>query len=114
MVTQRIDYSKPPRFNNYHCASCAAGGVKLWRLVYAANTTIGLKCARCLASAAGASTTQISPDRLARITDAIDPGQVEPAIPADMDGGAAYAYWGVSSVPQAGLDWWQSLPLMKR
>lgn len=75
----------------YICGECRAEGVKLWRESH--SSRVDLRCATC----SGATTDLIDSDQIA--------GRV-PAVP-DEDG---KSWWGYTSVPQAGCEWWARLP----
>lgn len=85
----------------YVCAYCARAGCKLWReyQTFANHTT--LLCHDCSTyeqdhAVAGSETT---PD-----SDAI--GWRVPAILTEEGD----TFWGYTSVPQDGVDWWRQLP----
>ena len=109
MPTQeRVDYSSTAVSNGYECSSCGAVGCKLWRESYTFSS-IELLCADCAAKNQGKSIEDIDADgrhssNVGRRTDQI--GWYVPAVPCeDSDG-----YWGYTSVPEAGVNWWKRLP----
>lgn len=81
--------------DGYRCSGCNLHGVKLWRPY--SSSHVKLKCAACL----GAT------------SDLDDSDQVDGSVPAvpDEDG---MTWWGYSSVPQAGVEWWHRLPCAVR
>lgn len=101
-----MDYSKLTTPDSYVCGNCGARGVKLWRLYQ--DMQPDLRCADCAAEEQHKTIKTL--DETGKIlsptgrTDQI--GWRIPAVPlADMDG-----YWGYTSVPEAGVRWWQALP----
>lgn len=98
--------------DNYVCTGCKASRVKLWRQYNTFADHIELKCAACAAKDEGKDITGMTPDGMypmtehfvGQLTDQI--GWMVPAIPTE-DG---ESYWGYSSVPQEGVDWWKALP----
>jgi hypothetical protein len=106
-----VDYTKREAPPNYKCHKCGATGCKLWR--ECGHTLLifqTLLCVRCVAndqkkdiSDIDANGTHILKDLGVR-TDWV--GYYIPAVPTEAND----AYWGCSSVPQAGYDWWKNLP----
>ena len=102
-----VDYSAatPP---DYTCSRCGAHGVKLWRQYNTFASHIELMCGEC-ALADQHENGPIDDDGTrafvgVRRIDQI--GWMVPAIPtAEGD-----TYWGYSSVPTAGREWWRRLP----
>ena len=84
--------------DGYICGRCNIDGVKLWREYNAFLDHQQLLCGDC------ASKDQ---DRPVDISDSDQIGWMVPAIPTE-DG---KTYWGYTSVPQDGCDWWHGLPL---
>lgn len=97
----------------YRCSDCGVTGCKLWR---PANMDY-LRCCDCAANAQSApdgkliasvkqidSRGRIKCAGMAARTDNI--GWLVPAVPCE-DG---ESYWGYTSVPQAGVEWWRALP----
>lgn len=105
---ENVDYSKlgvAPE--EYRCCNCNVSNVKLWREYQTIHPL--LFCASCAAINQHTSIADIDAngkrtDDLGARTDQI--GNLVPAVP-DEEG---VGYWGYSSVPQAGVDWWRSLP----
>ncbi len=83
----------------YHCAKCGGGNRKLWRV--GASSHIDLACFECGSDDPAERLKLIESDQFA--------GRV-PAIP-DEDGGS---WWGYTSVPQDGVEWWYRLPCVGR
>jgi len=96
---------------DYVCAKCGAKGVKLWRLYQTFLEHQELACAKCAAEAEGKDIGDIDADgrsstKFGDRTDSI--GWRVPAVPTEeMD-----TYWGYTSVPQPGCEWWRKLPTM--
>lgn len=110
-LPKTVNYSKPATPANYKCARCGATNCKLWREYQTINPQ--LLCARCTGKNQKIDISGIdSRGRIAdkdftgRRTDQI--GWYVPAVP-DEEG---VGYWGYTSVPQAGCDWWAKLPTL--
>ncbi len=95
---------------DYKCGECGAHGVKLWRLYQTFLDHQQFTCAECSAKAEDKDISGINADGCMPCelgcgdTDQI--GWRVPAIPTEeLD-----TYWGYSSVPQPGCDWWRKLP----
>ena len=87
----------------YKCDACGATGIKLWRQYQTCAPR--LLCAPCACKDQGKpDDVNASGCRGRRGGDQI--GWYVPAVP-DEEG---VGYWGYSSVPQAGVTWWQRLP----
>jgi len=103
-----VDYSKNTVPNEYKCKKCKAFGVKLWR-EYQTNKP-NLLCYKCASESQHENVSTITADgyHIDRFGDKTDQiGYYVPAIP-DEEG---YGYWGYTSVPDAGVNWWKQLPL---
>jgi len=108
----KIDYSKDGAPLDYKCKGCGAVGCKLWREYQTVNPT--LLCAVCAGKDQNKSIEGIDeqgmrpnePGMMHPRTDQI--GWYVPAIP-DEEG---IGYWGYTSVPQVGIDWWYRLPTL--
>lgn len=104
-----VDYSKKEVPPSYKCHRCGAAGCKLWREY---NTFLDhqvLLCARCAARRANTSIKSMDADGRRRIslggrTDQI--GWYIPAVPTKEND----TYWGYTSVPDEGVEWWRALP----
>lgn len=105
-----VDYSKQEVPQSYKCGKCGATGCKLWREYQTFLSHQNLLCARCAAKsqkkdisgidAQGKRTTEWGE------TDQI--GWYVPAIPTEEND----TFWGYTSVPKAGCDWWDNLPTL--
>jgi hypothetical protein len=106
-----VDYSKNEVPAEYKCCSCRATNCKLWREFNTCPVTPGLKCAPCAAASEKRSISDIDAagmrtSELGCRTDQI--GFMMPAIPTE-DG---EQYWGYTSVPHRGVEWWKRLPTL--
>jgi hypothetical protein len=81
---------------NYVCSKCGNKDCKLWRQYQTVASSVELLCVFC------AQRDQNKYLDLARHGDQI--GWLVPAVPSGD------TYWGYSSVPQDGVEWWQNLP----
>jgi hypothetical protein len=107
---QAVDYSKPVTPAGYACSRCGATNCKLWRQYQTFASHIELLCVTCAGTDQGVDVSDV--DEKGRTTsrdfgfrtDSI--GWLVPAVPTE-DG---ETYWGYTSVPQAGCDWWHGLP----
>lgn len=110
MTFKYADPSSRP--DHYVCTGCKAAGVKLWRQYQTFADHIELMCAACAAKDQKKDITGMTPDGLyplgknygGGMTDQI--GWLVPAVPTE-DG---ETYWGYTSVPQDGVNWWRILP----
>lgn len=107
-----VDYSKIETPSSYRCTCCGVGGVKLWREYQTFLEHQKLYCATCAGEAqkedvsdidaAGLRSCEIGAGR----TDQI--GWLIPAVPTENND----TFWGYTSVPQAGVEWWKRLPTL--
>lgn len=95
----------------YRCAKCGAHGVKLWRDYQTFLSHIVLRCAGCAMKAQSKNGTVdddwFRVERHGKVefkTDQI--GWLVPAVPTE-DG---KTFWGYTSVPKDGVNWWRQLP----
>ncbi len=107
--THKVDYSKTETPPNYKCGKCRATGCKLWREYQTFLNHQSLLCVKCAGQEEGKVVCDI--DDAGKIglerrwrTDQI--GWMVPAVPTEEND----TYWGYSSVPQAGCEWWNRLP----
>jgi len=94
--------------SGYKCAKCGKSGVKLWRDYNTFLSYNQLLCCDCAAVDQGKDIDDIDArgcrsSDLGQRTDQI--GWYVPAVPT-QDGSS---YWGYTSVPQCGVDWWRRL-----
>jgi len=96
------------------CAKCGAANVKLWRQYSTFLNHIELHCARCAGAAQKKDVSDIDKDgkRTCDVmghparTDSI--GWLVPAVPTEEED----TYWGYTSVPEEGVQWWKKLPTL--
>lgn len=101
----------------YKCRSCGTQGVKLWRLYQTFSVKPKLLCCHCAAKDQGKDIEGIDADgcyqnksKHSKVTFHTDQiGWLVPAVPTEE----GPAYWGYSSVPEAGVEWWRRLPTSK-
>jgi hypothetical protein len=108
-----VSYTAPPP-PDYHCHRCQVAGVKLWREYQTCAPT--LLCVACACADqkkvdnVDARGYRYEPDdheprcMAGMRSDQI--GWYVPAVP-DEEG---LGYWGYTSVPEAGVEWWRALP----
>ncbi len=97
----------------YRCSQCPAHGVKLWRQYQTCADYIKLLCCDC-AVHDQVVRSSIEPGTVVGDDGKIDfcgmrsdqIGWLVPAVPCEDDD----TYWGYTSVPQAGVEWWKRLP----
>lgn len=92
--------------HNYKCGECGATGCKLWREYQTSSPNI--LCAKCAAKNQKKNIDDIDAEGMRSSdvggrTDQI--GWYVPAVPLEDNNG----YWGYTSVPQPGCDWWKKL-----
>lgn len=97
---------------DYKCSKCGATQCKLWRQYNTFADFIKLLCVTCAGKNQHTSVKSMNSDgkRMTKLcksyhrTDQI--GHLIPAIPTeDCD-----TYWGYTSVPEIGCEWWRRLP----
>ena len=104
-----INYAQNVIPTDYKCDGCGARGVKLWREYQTFADHTKLFCADCAGKDQKKDTSDIDKkglrtDQHGFKTDQI--GWYMPAIPVEGDD----TYWGYTSIPQEGVDWWEHLP----
>jgi len=105
-----VDYSKAEIPPTYKCGQCGAKRVKLWREYQTFLNHQTLRCAHCPAINQKKDISKIDangmrPSRGGK-TDQI--GWYIPAVPTEEND----SYWGYTSVPQNGCEWWRKLPTL--
>jgi len=88
----------------YICGKCGAKGCRLWRPYQTFLDGITLLCANC-AEKDQKKELELEVDRDYITCDQI--GWFVPAVPTEEGD----TYWGYTSVPRGGCDWWDSLPI---
>jgi hypothetical protein len=92
----------------YKC-KCGKGGVKLWRLPHFARNE--LRCAACACADEGMDASAVGDDGRTEWPGGIHTDCVGSWIPAvPVSGDEPFSFWGYTSVPQAGVEWWHFLP----
>lgn len=93
----------------YRCTECGAHGCKLWRQYQTCADYIALMCCDCGGKNQKHDVSAIDDGGLT-ISVAKYPsdtiGWLVPAIPTEEGD----TFWGYTSVPQPGVDWWKRLP----
>lgn len=106
--TQPVDYSSTNVPTTYHCNNCKAIGVKLWREYQTFLNNQTLLCVICSGKEQEKDTSNVDKNGLrdsgSGKTDQI--GWRIPAVPTKENN----TYWGYSSVPEEGVNWWKKLP----
>lgn len=119
-----VDYSNSEPPAKYKCSTCGAHGVKLWREYQTFLDNQSLLCGSCACkeqSKEGKTfTIEAKEGGKLYITHYPDPYEFSgsgdqigwriPAVPTKEGD----TYWGYTSVPQDGCDWWNRLPLEKK
>ncbi len=88
------DTQTTPR--DYVCTVCVAQGVRLYRRSHVVLEAIFLYCTRCASDHQRCQPTQNDTQI----------GIFVAAVPTEDES----SYWGYSSVPERGVQWWQRLP----
>lgn len=100
-----VNYASGLTPPEYKCSLCGKTGVKLWRPYQ--TMCPDLFCAECAAKDQGKDISTMDAKGLrhdGRVpTDTI--GWLVPAVPDEEGTG----YWGYTSVPAEGVEWWQAL-----
>lgn len=91
----------------YKCSVCGAKGLKLWRQYNTCTDYLELMCAPCTCANQGVEdNVDARGDHQAEYGPSCSIGWLVPAIPCeDSD-----TYWGYTSVPELGVQWWRRLP----
>jgi len=90
---------------SYRCSTCQAHGVRLFRSYATFINHSNLLCQAC----ALIEQKRTTPDN--------EEGSSicwrVAAIPSPPDAAQVQSFWGYTSAPQAGVDWWHALPIAK-
>ncbi len=101
----KCDYEGSETPADYVCAECRAVGVKLWRQAHDAGSLLCGPCALKDQDHEGPLRSDGKTPWRTTWTGHI--GNLLPAVPTpDND-----TFWGYTSVPQDGVEWWKRLPL---
>ena len=114
MKLGRIDYAHATAPTKYKCTTCGAHGCKLWREYNTCADYTELVCCDCAGKSQGKDVSTIDAEgRILLDPETFGAGQRSdaigwrvPAIPTEEGD----TYWGYTSVPQAGVNWWRRLP----
>lgn len=93
----------------YTCGGCGKHGVKLWRDYQTFLDYQTLRCADCAAANQGKDISTMQPSGSYSARDGMSTDQIGwlvPAVPTEEND----TFWGYTSVPQAGCEWWARLP----
>lgn len=96
-MIKSFSYSVCSTPEGYVCSKCGAAGVRLYREYSTFANSVHLKCRTCTVK-----DTSQEPDIVSE--HAI--GWMVAAVPTE-DG---ETYWGYTSVPRLGVEWWNNLP----
>ncbi len=104
-----VDYKKGSVPDDYKCDDCDISGVKLWREYQTIASQTKLLCAHCAEKDQQKNhepgwKSPFSSGRGDQI------GWLIPAVPIE----GRDTYWGYTSVPDAGVNWWKNLPVVKQ
>lgn len=92
----------------YCCGKCGAQNVRLWRRYQVFLEDQDLFCVECAEEDQGRMSNLLTDGQRGE-GDQI--GWLIPAVPT-ADG--TDSFWGYSSVPQEGVEWWYSLPMREK
>lgn len=119
----KVDYLSNQVPDYYKCHTCNATNCKLWRDSGAVFMPVKLECVDCSIKSQSnprvtsyfskiAASVQVAEDGTYNDThgrtDQI--GWRAPAVPTEDND----SYWGYTSTPQAGVNWWVKLPLRNK
>ena len=107
---QKVDYQSALVPTNYACHKCGAKRVKLWREYNTLLDHQSLLCCKCSGEEQDKDVKNIDDRGMVESeigrsrTDQI--GYRIPAVPTEDND----SYWGYTSVPENGVQWWKRLP----
>ena len=105
----KLDYNTKNVPPDYFCYKCGSNGVKLWRLYNTFLDHQKLTCVYCSGENEDVDISSVDEggmiDSDYGVSDQI--GSLIPAVPTNE----CDSYWGYTSVPQDGVDWWKRLGL---
>lgn len=103
-----VDYKQKSVPGDYKCDDCSVFGVRLWREYQTIASQTKLLCAHC---AEKDQQNNHDPGWKSSFSsgngDQI--GWLIPAVPTE----GSDTYWGYTSVPDDGVEWWKNLPIKK-
>lgn len=99
--SKAVDYASTTTPEGYVCKECGANGVRLYREY---NTFLDNQVLRCTACALK-DQKKTEPDQ----ESVHSIGWLVAAVPTEDND----TYWGYTSVPQPGVEWWDRLPIAK-
>lgn len=106
-MANKLDYNKNKAPKDYKCSKCGKVGTKMWRQYNSFH--IELLCVDDAMDNQGVFYV-FDKDGYYNDPQFGKCDQIKWLIPAVPDE-ECKAYWGYTSVPQAGVDWWRRLPL---
>lgn len=109
-----VDYNSNVPPEQYKCHTCGAHGCKLWREYQTCADYTELACCNCAGKSQEKDVSDI--DEEGKIP--LDPEHYGSGMRCDQIGWRVPAvpteegdtYWGYTSVPEAGVNWWHRLP----
>ena len=96
VVVNPFHYADTGTPAGYECSDCGASGAKLWREYQTFLENQDLRCFDCACKQQKKDPATLEGDSV---------GWFVPAVPTE-DGSS---YWGYTSVPQPGVEWWHRL-----
>lgn len=106
-LVDKFNYTNSTTPENYVCSKCGSTGVKLWRPY--GSTHIELMCGFCASESEKIKFSTINENgcRYGDFGETDQIGGFIPAVPTLEND----TYWGYTSLPTVGYNWWRSLPL---
>jgi DNA-directed RNA polymerase subunit RPC12/RpoP len=104
---KNVNYDSAVCPSDYKCSLCGKHSVKLWREYQTVNPE--LFCANCSAQNQSKDISSLDSDGLYITESGVKTDQIGWCVPAIPDE-EGIGYWGYSSVPQSGINWWRKLP----
>lgn len=102
-----VDYSQPKASDSYCCDNCGKKNVRLWREYQTIASCTSLTCQSCSIIREKKECFVEDDGRMRDDLGYSDQiGWLVPAVPTEEGD----TFWGYTSVPQEGVDWWYSLP----
>ena len=115
-MMEPVDYSSSRVPVEYKCSACGVHGGKLWRQYQTFADHIELLCVDCGGKDQKKDVADVDEKGRILSDSEYDPGRrldqigwLVPAVPTEEGD----TYWGYSSVPKAGVEWWWRLPSRK-